>query len=332
MENNEYCKHTECNELWDEDQPDCKCGEIDFRNKCKNYVGNDRGTLTEKRETKASENGLSLPWHANAMGELDMAWVKTKRFPFIIGVVGPAESGKTTLLATLYMLLRSGKNIGRYTFAGSYTLLGWEKIANFMSFHAHKVFYFPPHTSSNTARLPGLLHLRLKDEKERFQDVLFTDAPGEWFTNWAKRTEGDESKGARWIDQHADASIIIADTQAFTETIGKARNNLYSIVEKIRNTQADRPLALVWTKADKEIDADIKAGISAQIRQNLPHVNLFDTAVINLNEENENLRENVLELINYLLLHKYEQKNKPPVINDYDTADFFLSLRLKRSE
>jgi hypothetical protein len=164
MENKIYCIEPNCQEYWDEENPDCKCGETNYKEKCQNYRGNKNTEGGVVETTVINQDILPLSWHANAMGVLDIGWLSAKKQPLIIGVIGQSQAGKTTLLATLYMLLRSGQNIGGYTFAGSYTLLGWEKIAEPMSFHTHKKVHFPPHTSSNAARLPGLLHLLLKDK------------------------------------------------------------------------------------------------------------------------------------------------------------------------
>lgn len=335
MENKLYCKFKDCQDTWDEDKPDCKCGEINYKDKdkgCKNYIGDKSDSIIENATEKEKVEGQRLPWHSSSMGELDISWLKSQRQPIIIGVVGQAEAGKTTLIATLYMLLRNGSKIGNYEFAGSYTLLGWEKIAHFLGFYQHKKLNFPPHTSSKTARIPGLLHLCLKDNYGQYHDILFTDAPGEWFTNWAARTEGEESRGARWIDEYADAFIVIADTEAFIASIGSTRRNLMSVVQKMRNTYQNRPSVLVWTKADKVIDSEIKKGITQQVIQNLPNIQPFDVAVININDDSEHLRENILNLVNHLLVQKHNSVNSLPQIEVKNPNDFFFSIRLDSYE
>src|SRR3546814_9648075 len=99
----------------------------------------------------------------------------------LIGVAGVASAGKTTFLATLYCLLKHGYKIGNYQFSGSLTLTGWENIAWYLSWNTHNDIQFPPHTSSNAGRIPGLLHISLRNEKGEKKEMIFTDAPGEWF-------------------------------------------------------------------------------------------------------------------------------------------------------
>jgi hypothetical protein len=324
----EYCKYVECNEDWNTEKPDCQCGEEDYED-CRNYIGaNSIDKVLKKDEKDKSKQKINIPWHANAMGALDLDFIKSKRQPFIIGVAGPPDAGKTTLIAAIYMLLRGGKSIGEYTFSGSYTLLGWEKLASSLSFNSHKKVYFPPHTSSNTARVPGLLHLELRNNRNQPLDLLFTDAPGEWFVNWSSNSETKDSQGAKWIDDHADAFILVADSHAFNTRIGKARNTLMKIVGRMKNTHQNRPVSLVWTKSDEKMKhKDIKTIITDKVKLNLNGVKKYETAVINQSYMTKELLTDSLEIVNFLLEEKKNQVNKKPNINIQDSDDFFFSIR-----
>lgn len=324
-----HCKKTDCTAEWDEQNPSCLCGEMDYKI-CKYYLGNahlEINTAAEENSYSATDTvTLPIAWTGDAMGIVDMEWICNKRQAFVIGVIGTVASGKTTLLATLYMLLRSGKSIGNYRFAGSYTLLGWEKIAHFLTFNEHKHLFFPPHTSSKSLRVPSLLHLLLKDSDGRYHDLLFTDAPGEWFSDWAISANSEESKGARWIDECADAFVLIADSQAFKDNIGKARRELTVIAERMKNTHLQRPTALTWTKTDVSIDTTIKQRLTDKVKVNLPNLKPFDVAVVNHND-NEPYLNNVLRLIEHLLLEKHQYSNQLPPITITQPNDFFLSIR-----
>lgn len=318
------CKCEDCQADWSSENPSCLYGERNHK-KCENFIA-----VEEDREDKIIENGItkedfSIPWHGNTMGVLDLAFTTSQKRPIIIGVIGPAKSGKTTLLATLYMLLRKGKMIGDFQFAGSYTLLGWEKIAQSFTLNKNKKLTFPPHTSSNMARIPGLLHLTLKDKLGIYQDLIFTDAPGEWFKEWALSPDSDESKGARWIDDAADAFILIADCALFKKEIGKARMNLMDIVSRMKNTYRQRPIAMAWTKSDNELDGDIKLAITDKVRTKLSNVKPYDVAVINHTEEI--LLDNILNLVNYLLIEKHQKRNNIPKISIKKEDDFFFIIR-----
>ncbi len=43
-------------------------------------------------------------------------------------------------------------------------------------------------------------------------DVLLTDAPGRWFSQWALYEEAPAAEGARWIARNADAFLVFADS------------------------------------------------------------------------------------------------------------------------
>lgn len=325
----QYCLDKDCQEDWNPESPDCQCGhEKEQLSECLNYIGEDSSIIEDVQTEDSNKDLIKIPWHSNAMGAIDIDWLIAQKRPFIVGVVGPPSAGKTTLLATLFMLLRSGNKIGEYDFSGSYTLLGWEKIADFLSFFSHKKVHFPPHTSSNTARIAGLLHLQIKDSLGQFTDVLFTDTAGEWFVNWSNNANNKNSAGAKWINKNADAFIVVADSISFNKNTGKARHTLMKIVERMKNSHNNRPISLVWTKSDEQMKVkDLKSRITEKIKSNLPQLNTFETAVINQNSETKDLLFNILDLVNHLLTTHQKTRVEKPQIKVQDYNDFFFSIR-----
>ncbi|MGB8192875.1 MAG: GTPase [Chitinophagaceae bacterium] len=321
---NVNCTYRECQEDWLSESPQCLCGETDYR-KCRNYVADSPQAVIDATLLIAGEKETGVPWSGSAMGSLDLQWISAVKQPFIIGLVGPPNSGKTTLLATLFLSLRHGKRIGHYQFAGSYTLLGWEKIAHFLSLDGNKKVSFPPHTSANMTRVPGLLHLLLKDSYGRYQDVLFTDAPGEWFHYWAKAADAEASTGARWIDEQADAFLIVADSKAFEQNVGIARHELMQIVERMKNTHRNRPTIVVWTKADVVLNEIVKSRITTSIKNLITNVQTYNVAVINRKSEQD--IDNILDLTFALLNAKQDQNNELRPIQIKSEEDFFFLIR-----
>ena len=320
-----YCSYADCQEDWNEKSPACLCGESDYK-KCGNYLGALEKTETAAEPTAEEElEDIVLPWSSSSLGSTDLEYISAIQHPYIIGVIGQAKSGKTTFLATLYMLLRSGKTIAGYTFAGSYTLLGWEKIAQFLTFNTHKKITFPPHTSANMARVPGLLHLLLKDEDGIYKDIILTDAPGEWFTEWAKSAEDHAAMGAKWIDDVADAFIMVADCTAFKANVGKERHVLLQIVERMKNTHNMRPIALAWTKSDQDLSQEVKERIFVKVAAQLPNVRAYELAVINRKSDKE--IDDILVLIGSLLEESQTKRSSitEPSIKSED--DFFFTIR-----
>lgn len=226
---------------------------------------------------------MLMPWSGSALGLADLGFVSGRAKPIVIGVVGPQNAGKTTLLAAWYLLLGRGLvgPEGRL-FAGSYTLSGWEAAAGAMRWTPGQPPRFPPHTTSRGGRAPGLLHLTFRDEDGGAPvDYLFTDAPGEWFQRWAINTDSAEGAGARWVSDHADAFMIVADREALAgEAMGSARGSLQFIARRLGAERGARPVALVWTKADVDIPTEMKDAVRSAVMDAMPDAAEHSVSVV----------------------------------------------------
>lgn len=208
---------------------------------------------------------MLLPWSGLAMGESDLNFVSGKVKPITVGIVGPESAGKTTILGAFYLLLGRGALTPNATsFSNSYTLAGWEAVATSLRWKPGQPPGFPPHTPSGAARAPGMLHLGFRREDGSLRDLLFADAPGEWFQKWAINEQAADAEGARWIARHADVTLLIADRQALAGTkMGAARNDFQLLAQRAVAEARGRRLALVWTKGD----VDVAPAMEAQIRK-----------------------------------------------------------------
>lgn len=227
---------------------------------------------------------VRLPWSGSALGLADLGFVSGRKRPIIIGFVGPQNAGKTTLLAAWYLLIgRSLTDLGGRLFSGSYTLSGWEAVAGSMRWSPGHIPGFPAHTTSRGGRAPGMLHLAFKGDDGRSTDYLFTDAPGEWFQKWALNVDSPEGEGARWVSDNADAFLIIADREALSgKSMGSARGSLQILAKRLGAERRDRPVALVWTKADVEIAVEMETAVRSAIGNSMPG---FDEHYVSVVEE-----------------------------------------------
>jgi hypothetical protein len=190
----------------------------------------------------------------------------------LIGVLGAHDAGKTTLLTACYLQLLRGQSIGEFTFAGSRTLGAWESLAAHTRFDDPvKGPAFPPHTPRGTQRVPGLLHLALRNQQDEHRDVFLTDAPGEWFTRWAVKEDAPEAEGAHWTAQNADAFIVFADCKRLGGSeCGSARREIRQLIERLSKHVGRRPVLFVWAKNDCDPDQKIQEAILDTLKKRIP--------------------------------------------------------------
>ncbi|MEM6184992.1 TRAFAC clade GTPase domain-containing protein [Shewanella vaxholmensis] len=231
-------------------------------------VENENETEPEALETNSSAR---VTWSGSALGGADLINLTPKGRSILIGVMGAENSGKTTFLVGNYLLLLSGKKIPNKQFAGSVTLGAWEALASWMRFDSSSsIASFPPHTPRGTERVPGLLHLALKNDNEECRDVLLTDAPGEWFTSWSINENAIDAEGAKWVVKHSDAFIIFADCAKLSgDERGQARQDLRQLIERLGNHLKNRPAILVWAKSEQQPPERIMAAIRKALNEHI---------------------------------------------------------------
>ena len=229
----------------------------------------------EGKDALATETALAqggdLPWAGGALGRADLSLIAACSRPRIVGLIGLTGAGKTTALTTLYLLLCQGHDLGGRTFAGSRTLLGWEALAAAMRWPPGGTGPgFPAHTTS-TEREPGLLHLALRREDDALDHVLFTDAPGEWFREWAQSRGSSGAAGARWIARHADAVALFTDSEALAGgEKGEYRANQLHLIRRVAQEFSGRQVMALWSKADLEVPAHLRQQVNDRIGQSMP--------------------------------------------------------------
>lgn len=250
------CGHSACIAP---DEVGCVVGEVS-PHQCKHWLqGSD---AVESSATIPREDSARLPWTGNALGAMDVGFLAGHSRTRLVGLFGAADSGKTSLLGAWYLLL--GRDIvpKGISFAGSLSLEGWENIAGSLRWNTKNGPAFPAHTSSGTGRHPGLLHFNLQVESAN-RDILFADAPGEWFSRWAVRRDAEDAIGARWLSDAADVLIVVADSDALAGSrLGVARSNLLTLLRRVGAERRGRPVALVWTKSDVKVDDQMKHAVT----------------------------------------------------------------------
>ena len=304
------CQHERC-------FPDTTCalGYPD-RKKCEHWVAGNDDMPSSHPEPSASD----IPWNSYALGTSDLAIIAGRGRPVVVGLIGAPDSGKTTLLAFLYMwLLKYGGVLG-WVFSGSWTLGGWESIVQHSRWTGEPPPSFPPHTSSS-GRMPGLLHLTLRNETGIARDVLFTDAPGEWFTQWAKAPNDPGVAGARWVIQHSDVLLLLADRGALSnaETLPKARRATRELTERVGAVSPHIHLIFTWTKKDLEPPEAAWKAVETSRLQFASHSEVFETTTKKL--------ETIAQVFSHAIALGEPQRRHSPLNEPRVSDEPFLAIR-----
>lgn len=269
------CPHPQCH-------PDSNCALGERVEECpyfKKVAGASDGSLNPP------VIGDGLPWTGSAMGIDDLAWLAVRERPFLVAPIGAHKAGKTTFLASLYIGLFRGQLPVGHEFIGSYTLGGWEKLAAYLRYAPDGVGpTFPPHTPVTENRMPGWLHIGFRGPSG-VRDVLLADAPGEWFSRWAVKPDDDGGTGAAWLAARADAFLFFVDSAGL---VGSERRtvieNLELLARRLATYSGERPVALIWAKADEEIRPNLRAEVTAALKDAFPKAEVFQTSIVSTTE------------------------------------------------
>lgn len=272
---------------------------------------------------------LRLPWTGNSLGLRDIELVTACRPATVVGVIGPFNSGKTTLLTLIYLLIQHGERLKSGIFAGSLSLGGWENLAASLRWtQSLGGPTFPPHTSRTAGRRPGMLHLVLNDLSKTRRDFLFTDPPGEWFSEWALKEDAKGAEGARWIQQHGDLLLFLVDREALSlPERGKARDALRDLARRVSPGLRGRSLAVVWTKSDVQVPSIIEQDLQNCFATEFPGHAEFRVRMRFGNEPRTDVEEPGLSLIDWIFTVEPLSTRTTLDIPVRDQSDLFLAYR-----
>lgn len=254
--------------------PDSGCilGETETSN-CKNWAA-----ASEVSEAAPKFVRGSIPWTGSAFGLDDISLISGRQRPRLISLIGPHNAGKTTYLAALHLLCIRKQITSSLCFCGSLTLGGWERIADFMRYPKDSDPSYPPHTPVSTERVPGMLHYAFRDEKDLVHDLLFTDAPGEWFTGWSNDPSAAQFPGATWTVQNADAFLFFIDREALSgPEKGVSRHRIKMLAGRLAEHLQGRPVGIVWSKSDLAIKPEIESAIEEVVNRCFPMATSYHT-------------------------------------------------------
>jgi Double-GTPase 2 len=285
--------------------------------------------LDAKTDSPGDSRQLHLPWTGNSLGTGDIELVTACNRAMLIGVIGPYNSGKTSLLTLIYLLIQHGEQASFAKFAGSWSFIGWENLAaKFRWPKGEAGPRFPPHTSRGAGRKPGLLHLAFRDELDDRNDFLLTDPPGEWFSSWAQNASAEGAEGARWINAHADRFLFLVDREALVGSErGKERDNLRDLARRLSSGLRGRPVAVVWTKSDLNVIATIEEDLRHCFRAEFPNHAEFRVRMRFGDEKRSEVEEPCLRLMEWAFAPAQKPTRGFVPAPVYDSGDLFMAYR-----
>lgn len=303
----------------------CDLGNLDH-SKCEAWKAQEVSAFAQGN---ATTDELLLPWSGSALGLVDLGFVTGRRKPLVVGIVGPQNSGKTTLLAAWYILVGRGLfSAEKRRCAGSYTLTGWESIASALRWTPGQKPHFPPHTSSRAGRMPGLLHFVFRDVNSISRDYLFTDAPGEWFQKWAVNREAVDGEGARWVSDHADVFLLIADREALSgPNMGSARGSLQLLARRLAAERGTRSVALIWSKSDVAVAPEIETAVREAVFGQMPDAKEFSVSIVPSADGAPDVGQGLVPLFDWTLGVRRERVLLPPINATSDDPLFIFGAR-----
>jgi hypothetical protein len=292
---------------------------------CSKWITDKTITTTAKRNKSNSVS--TVEWTGEALSPDTLNKVSQRSNVNIIASVGNVGAGKTSYLGMLYLLLLNGYRLDDYHFAGSYTITAWEKLADKLRFKRGDV-EFPQPTPSNPDYY-HLLHLALKREYKLY-DIILADASGEVFKLWADNKDDENAENARWIHSNANAFLLFIDCYELESRKAAARAEIMDIANRLAQDLEKRPVAVVWSKADRinSVHEKIKEYVKERLNEIFgAHYKEFEvTNYPNANPE-ELCHGNNLKTLNWLLSCSIQASGIIPMVDTINKEDIFLNYR-----
>jgi hypothetical protein len=301
----------------------CHLGCEDYKT-CENFIAENSEKKIKKE--KNNENKKSnLSWTGEAFTPDEIHQVSSRSTPILIGIVGKADAGKTTFLAMVYTLLLNGKKLKNYSFAGTKTILGWDELHNRLRLKKGEIpFPAPTPVSSNR-----LYHFALRNEDQHLKDVLFSDASGEVFSNWATNRDDENAESARWIYANSNAFMLFIDCEMLAEQKNFAKREIMLIARQLTHDLKGRLVIAVWSKSDKkgEVLPAMKDALKTELSNLFPRY--FEVEISNFLEPgpDELVHKNNLIAIDLLLENIELDTNVDLTLTEISSDDLLINYK-----
>ena len=292
---------------------------------CEFWLSNNSNKEAKKEKPVKEQNQSNLSWTGEPFLVEDISLVSFRSSPIILGIVGKADAGKTTFLAMLYTLLLNGKSFDNYSFTGTKTIIGWDKLHHKLKVEKNDVA-FPDPTDPKYHRL---FHFALRSNKNILKDILLSDASGEAFSLWAQKREDVNAQAARWIYEHSHGFILFVDCEDLIEAKNSAKTKIIDIAQMLKHDLKKRPVIAVWSKSDKKqlVHEIIIDSLKEELASMFDNYTELDISNFPIDEPDPNVHENNLKVIDWLLNKIITPIEKEMVVESLNTSDLFLNYK-----
>jgi hypothetical protein len=203
------------------------------------------GDILDTPSSEAPVESLVVTGGLPSLNAVAIDSLLRSRGGIVVGVVAGPEVGKTTMIATLYELVRRGR-MSSVHFAGSETLRGYEQRAHLARLASGRTKPDTPHTPVG-AKL-SFTHLRV-ETGQTIKEIFFSDRSGEHFDSAIHRPV---EFGSFAELERANIVLMLVDLRSLIDRSHLVTSNARSLV--LGMTQhgllAGKALMLVGTKYD----------------------------------------------------------------------------------
>lgn len=217
-------------------------------------------TTTEAASLDPAVEADAAPWGGRHLDLLEADNLLRRSLARVICVLGPHGAGKTCLLASFFLQLATGQRHSfPYRFASSRTLYGFnDLIERANRWTGREGEEIVGHTPKERTERPGqFLHLGFRPadpHDQRHVDVLLSDVPGEWISDWTLHAEEEATARVNFI-QRCDGVVVVVDAAVLMEPKGRTMDAsigsiIRRLIDELPARRTPRPLALVFSKFD----------------------------------------------------------------------------------
>ncbi|MGO9533905.1 MAG: TRAFAC clade GTPase domain-containing protein [Syntrophobacteraceae bacterium] len=230
----------------------------------------------------------------------------------VLTLIGPQDSGKTTLGVSLYATFQNGP-FEHLSFAGSMTLVSFEQRIHLAQAACGKDRPDTPRTSRREGL--GFLHFALHDEKMGRVDLLISERSGEFYKDVADSKE--DCKDLYEIDR-ADLIIFLVDGEKLaTDEHHAVKSDTVMMVETLVEGGILKKMHRVGIVLTK-YDLVLSSGLSDRVKKD------FDTLVENIRSR---IGPKISEIHAFIIAARPVNDEVPPLFGVLGVIDECLRPR-----